>query len=77
VSAEFQTLSLIAESLVHPDRTLLSAFVQEATDKELASRFFLDEVLGREEVPISEFLAGWIPLLRMGTFPCKGDLGLC
>jgi hypothetical protein len=70
-SAEFQALSLIAGSLPHPDRTLLSAFVPEATEKELASQFFLIEVLGREEVAISEFLAGWIRLLRMGTFPVK------
>jgi hypothetical protein len=70
-SAEFQALSLIAESLAHPDRTLLSAFIQQATDKDLASQFFLDEALDREEVAISEFLAGWIRLLRMGTFPIK------
>jgi hypothetical protein len=56
-SAEFQALSLIAESLAHPDRTLLSAFIQEATDKELASRFFLNEVLGQDQIALSEFLA--------------------
>jgi hypothetical protein len=70
-SSEFQALSLIAESLAHPDRTLLSAFVQEATDKELASRFFLNEVLGQDQLAISEFLADWKRLLQIGKFPIK------
>jgi hypothetical protein len=67
-SAESQALSLIAESLAHPQRTLLSAFVQQAANPELASRFFLQEVLGRNNATVSEFLADWISLLRRGMF---------
>lgn len=68
-SAELQALSLITKSLAHPERTLLSVFIQQAADREIASRFFLDEVLGQNKVTISEFLADWIVLLRKGTFP--------
>jgi hypothetical protein len=70
-SAEFRALSVIAKSLAHPDRTLLNTFIEQATDKELASNFFLDEVLGQDEVAISEFLAEWIRLLRNGMFLVK------
>lgn len=67
-SAEFQALSLITESLPHPQRTLLSTFVNQAVDREIASRFFLDEVIVHSKVSIAEFLANWIGLIRNGTF---------
>ncbi|KAF2469556.1 kinase-like protein [Lindgomyces ingoldianus] len=62
--AEYRALSIIAESLAHPQRTLLSAFVQHAVDREIASQFFLDEVSGQDTVAVSEFLADWICLLK-------------
>src|SRR5262245_29104726 len=55
-SAEYRALSIIAESLAHPQRTLLSTFVQQAVDPELASRFFLDEIT---KITVLEFLAEW------------------
>lgn len=64
-SAEFQAISLIAESLAHPHRTLLSSFVQQAPDRELAARFFLNNV-GQNKAPVAGFLADWISLLRKG-----------
>ena len=67
--AEYSALSIIAESLAHPQRALLSAFVQHAVDREVASQFFLDEVSGQGKVAVSEFLADWICLLRKGTSP--------
>lgn len=66
-SAEYQALSVIAESLAHPQRTLLSSFVQQAVDKEYASRFLLDEVYGQDKATLFEFLATWISLLKKGT----------
>ena len=42
--AEYGALSLISESLAHPQRTILSAFVLHAVDREIAAQFFLDEV---------------------------------
>lgn len=65
-SAEFQALSVIAESLAHPQRTLLSVFVQQAVDRELAARFFLNEVSGQDKSTVLEFLANWINLIRKG-----------
>ncbi|KAF2737068.1 APH-domain-containing protein [Polyplosphaeria fusca] len=62
--AEYRALSFIAESLAHPQRTLLSAFVQHAVDREFASQFFLDEASGQDNVAVSEFLADWICLLK-------------
>jgi hypothetical protein len=66
-SAEFQAISLIAESLVHPERALLSAFIQQADDRELAARFFLHDVVGENKATVAEFLADWISLLRKGV----------
>ncbi|CAO2658138.1 Nn.00g073980.m01.CDS01 [Neocucurbitaria sp. VM-36] len=63
-SFEFQAISLIAESLAHPQRALLSAFVKQAADRELATRFFLDDVVGHNKATVAEFLADWISLLR-------------
>lgn len=65
--AEYRALSIIAESLAHPQRTLLSAFVQHAIDLEVASQYFLDEVSGRDKGAVSEFLGDWICLLKKGT----------
>jgi hypothetical protein len=65
-SFEFQALSLIAKTLVHPERTLLSTFVQQAIDRELAARFFLDGVVEHNKATIAGFLADWISLLRRG-----------
>ncbi len=56
-SAELEALSLIAESLTHPHRALLNAFIQQAVDRELAARFFLDNVVGYNKATITEFLA--------------------
>jgi len=66
-SAEFEALSVIAKSLAHPQRTLLSTFVQEAADKEVASRFFLEEVSGQGKAAVFKFLATWKKLLKKGT----------
>ncbi|KAF2623084.1 hypothetical protein BU25DRAFT_182580 [Macroventuria anomochaeta] len=63
-SIEFQAISLIAESLAHPQRALLSAFVQQAVDKESAARFILNDVVGHNKATVAEFLADWISLLR-------------
>ena len=61
--AEYEALSIITQFLVHPYRTLLSTFITEAADRELASRFFLDEVSQGGKSAISDFLADWITLL--------------
>ncbi|KAH3976676.1 hypothetical protein HBI13_149900 [Parastagonospora nodorum] len=63
-SFEFQAISLIAGSLAHPRRALLTTFIQEAVDRELAARFFLDDVVGHDKAKIAEFLVDWIGLLR-------------
>ncbi|KAF2473270.1 uncharacterized protein BDR25DRAFT_341390 [Lindgomyces ingoldianus] len=63
-SAEYKALSVIAETLAHPQRTLLSAFIQHAVDREFASRFFLDEISGQKKATVSEFLVDWASLLR-------------
>jgi len=63
---EYRALSKIAESLAHPRRTLLNAFVQHAVDREVASRFFLREVSGQDMIAVSEFLADWTRLLIKG-----------
>lgn len=68
-SIEFQAISLITESIAHPHRALLSAFVQQAVDRELAARFLLDEVVGYNKATVAEFLADWISLLRKGRSP--------
>lgn len=66
-SAEYTALFDIAKSLPHPQRTLLSSFIQKATDKEVAARFFLDTVSRQYYASIFEFLATWISLLEKGT----------
>jgi hypothetical protein len=65
-SAEYEALSVIAESLEHPQRTILNVFIQQAVDTEFASQFFLDEVSSQGKTTISEFLADWICLLEKG-----------
>lgn len=67
-SLEFQAISLIAESLAHPQRALLSAYIQQAVDRETAARFFLDDVVGQNKAKVAEFLADWISLLRRSMF---------
>lgn len=67
LSVEYKALSVIAESLEHPARTILSTFVQQAVDTELASQVFLDELSGQGKATILEFLADWISLLKKGT----------
>lgn len=65
--AEFRALALIARWLPHPQRTLLSAFVKHAVDRNDAAQFLLDEVSGQKDgITISEFLACWISLLKKG-----------
>lgn len=66
-SAEYEALSMIAESLVHPQRTVLSVFVRGAADREFAARYFLGEVTGHGKAAIQDFLANWITLLQKGT----------
>jgi len=66
-SAEFKALSVIAESLVHPQRTLLSAFVLHAVDREVASQFFLGEISGQGKAAVLKFLTDWIALLIKGA----------
>ncbi|KAH6875990.1 phosphotransferase enzyme family-domain-containing protein [Alternaria rosae] len=63
-SLEVQAISLIAESLAHPHRALLSAFIQQAVDRELAARFFLDDTVGSDKATVADFLADWISLPR-------------
>ena len=68
-SIDFQAIFLIAESLAHPHIALLSAFVQQAVDRELEARFLLDEVVGYNKATVAEFLADWISLLRNSMSP--------
>ncbi|KAF2856647.1 hypothetical protein T440DRAFT_550000 [Plenodomus tracheiphilus IPT5] len=63
-SAEYKALSIIAKLLEHPQRTILSTFIQQAFDKELAAQFLLAEISGHENDTITEFLADWISLLK-------------
>ena len=65
-SAEYEALSTIAESLPNPERTLLSAFVQEALNREVAARFLLDKIFEKNKAALTEFLATWISLLERG-----------
>lgn len=68
-SLEFHALSLITEALAHPQRAFLSAFVQKAVDRELATRFLLDVVVvEHDKAKVNEFLGDWIRLLRRGMF---------
>ncbi|KAF2835795.1 hypothetical protein M501DRAFT_292821 [Patellaria atrata CBS 101060] len=62
--AEYRALSIIAETLAHPQRTLLSTLMQHAVDREIALHFFLAEVSGQGKVAVSEFSADWIYLLE-------------
>jgi hypothetical protein len=66
-SAQYAALSHITKSFAHPQRTFLAVFVQKAIDPEHASQFFLNQVLGKDHVAISEFLADWTALVREGT----------
>ncbi|KAF2831066.1 hypothetical protein CC86DRAFT_430713 [Ophiobolus disseminans] len=63
-SAEYEALSTITESLEHPQRTILSTFVQHAVDTRLASQFLLDEVFSRGKASVLEILADWITLIK-------------
>lgn len=70
-SAEYKALSLITQSLEHPHRTILSAFVQQAKCKEDAVRFFLERVNGRGEASVGEFLEDWIGVLEKGLLVAR------
>ncbi|KAF2110426.1 kinase-like domain-containing protein [Lophiotrema nucula] len=63
-SAEYEALSVIAKLLAHPQRTLLSSFVQQAADRELAARFFLSEIHRQDAAAVLEFLADWTSLIK-------------
>ncbi|KAF2786917.1 kinase-like protein [Melanomma pulvis-pyrius CBS 109.77] len=63
-SAEYEALSIIAKSLAHPQRTVLSTFILQAIDRESASRFFLHEISAQNKATIFEFLADWIHLME-------------
>ncbi|KAH7391102.1 kinase-like domain-containing protein [Phaeosphaeria sp. MPI-PUGE-AT-0046c] len=75
-SFEFQAISLIADSLAHPQRTLLSAFVHQAVDKEAAARFVLDDVVVHNKATVADVLADWISLLRRVRPVVCENLGL-
>ncbi|KAI5777817.1 kinase-like domain-containing protein [Geopyxis carbonaria] len=60
-SSEYQALSVIAESLEHPQRTILSTFIKKAENRELASQFFLNVI---SNGTVSEFLTDWVTLLE-------------
>ncbi|RMZ69296.1 kinase-like domain [Pyrenophora seminiperda CCB06] len=62
-SYEFQALSLIADSLLHPQRSILSDFIRNSADREVAAYFFLSEI-GQNSTTIEDFLSEWITLLR-------------
>lgn len=68
-SLEFQAISLIIESLAHPQRTLLIGFVQQSVNKKSAARYFLDDVGGHNKAAVAKFLADWISLLRKCLSP--------
>ncbi|KAF2875038.1 kinase-like domain-containing protein [Massariosphaeria phaeospora] len=75
-SAEYKALSTIADSFAHPQRALVSAFVLNAVDRELASQFFLDEVSVKNKGTASEFLADWTCLLqKVRPFVCTNVKG--
>ncbi|KAF1997655.1 kinase-like protein [Amniculicola lignicola CBS 123094] len=63
-SVEYKALSVIAELFAHPQRTLLSVFVQQAVDREVAAQFFFDEIAGQGRAAALEFLDDWIWLLK-------------
>ncbi|KAI9710955.1 MAG: hypothetical protein M1820_002392 [Bogoriella megaspora] len=74
-AAEYSALSVIAESLAHPQRTLLSVFIQGATDREIASRFFLNEISGRDKDSILSFLGDWVTVLKKVRPAACPDIG--
>ncbi|KAL9623972.1 MAG: hypothetical protein Q9160_001725 [Pyrenula sp. 1 TL-2023] len=78
-SAEYEAISAIAELFPHPERTILSSFVQQALDREVAARFLLDEISGKTKAALTEFLATWGKLYKMfAAFIGESQLrGLC
>jgi hypothetical protein len=67
-STEHRALTVIVGLLAHPQRTLLTTYIQQASDKELASEFFLKTILPKGKLTIFEFLADWVVILRRCTF---------
>ncbi|KAF2425514.1 kinase-like protein [Tothia fuscella] len=61
-SAEYKALTLIS-SLPHPQRTLLSLFVEGAVDREHAAEFFLEEISEQGESAMLGFLDNWTRLV--------------
>ena len=55
---------MVAKSVQHPQRTLLSVFIQQAANKEAAAQLFLDFVADRGATAVLDFLAEWIELLE-------------
>jgi hypothetical protein len=75
-SAQYAALSHITKSFVHPQRTFLAVFVQKAIDPEHASRFFLNQVLGKDQLPLQSFLPIGQPLFEKVQYG-KLTLAMC
>ena len=77
-----QYKALLAISVLpHPDRTILSTFIEDAVDPEYAARYFLDTISSRvanddEEPPtkevLSSFLTEWICLINKREYLPNG-----
>lgn len=52
---EYKALSIIAGAVEHPQRTLLSVYVQQAADKQVAAQLFLEFVSDRRTVRSQNF----------------------
>lgn len=63
---EHKALSMIAKSVEHPQRTLLTVFIQQAAVNELAAQLFLHVVSDHGTAAVLEFLAEWTSLLEKG-----------
>lgn len=66
-SVRYRAIPTIGEPFEHPQRALVSAFVRQAMDQEIASQFFLDEVAGEDMATACDFLVDWVHLLTTGT----------
>jgi hypothetical protein len=62
-SAEYNAL-LVASLLPHPQRPILSMFILNADNPDVASEFFLDEISNQDAANVAEFLADWISLVE-------------
>ncbi|KAF2755836.1 hypothetical protein EJ05DRAFT_539695 [Pseudovirgaria hyperparasitica] len=60
-STELKALCSIAESFPHPQRAIMSSFIQRATDQDIASQYFLAQVSAQDPVTVFN---RWISILR-------------